>query len=96
MNEQPRHPTEGLEQEIAREAALAYIPARPGAKQAVAEAKTFADLVDDASGGTAKLLVAMDDAEAALKLIEAAATAILEKAKHARPLIEAVRASAQR
>jgi hypothetical protein len=104
MNEQPRHPTEKLEEEIAREAALAYIPARPvakeaarpTAKEAVAEAKTFAHLADDAAHGIAALLLSMDQAEKALRQIEGAATAMLDKASPARKLIEAVRDSAQK
>ena len=59
-------------------------------------AKTFADLADDAAGGIAKLLVAMDAGEKALVEIEAAASAMLEKAMPARKLIDAVRASAQK
>jgi hypothetical protein len=102
MNEQTRPPTERLEEEIAREAALAYIPARPvakdrpTAKEAVAEAKTFAHLADDAAHGIAALLLSMDQAEKALRQIEGAATAMLDKASPARKLIEAVRDSAQK
>jgi hypothetical protein len=104
MNEQTRPPTERLEEEIAREAALAYIPARPTAKEAarptakeaVAEAKTFANLADDAAHGIAALLLTMDQAGKALDQITQAATAMLEKEKHARKLVEAVRDSAQK
>ncbi|HEV8503655.1 MAG TPA: hypothetical protein VGR63_18940 [Casimicrobiaceae bacterium] len=94
MNEQPRPPTESLEREIAREAALAYIPPRPGVKEA--DTKTFANLADDAATGIAALLLSTDQADKALRQIEGAATAMLEKAGLARKLIEAVRDSAQK
>ena len=96
MNEQPRHPTENLEREIAREAALSYIPDRKVAAQASADVKTFANHADDAAHGIAALLLSMDQAEKALAQIEAAATAMLDKAQPARKLIDAVRASAQK
>ena len=83
-----------LEREIAREAALSHIPARPAAP--APDNKTFANLADDAAHGIARLLVAMDEGEKALLEIEAAAGAMLEKAAPARKLIDAVRASAQK
>lgn len=59
-------------------------------------AKTFADLVDETATSITALLLSMDQADKALRQIEATAAAILEKAKPARTLIEAVRASAQK
>ena len=89
MNDNPN-----LERDIAREAAMAHIPAR--AKPKEPDAKTFANLTDDAAAGIARLLVAMDEGEKALVEIEAAASAMLEKALPARKLIDAVRASTQK
>jgi hypothetical protein len=97
MNEQPRHPTGELEKEIAREASIAYIPPRPTAQANTnAEAKTFANHADDLAHGIAALLLSMDQAEKSLAGIEASASAMLDKAKPARKLIEAVRASTQK
>lgn len=93
MNEQPRHPTGKLEEEIAREAALAYISARPAAP--APDVKTFAILADDVALGIAKLLTAMDEADAAIGMITQAANALNEKGALARKLIVALRASAQ-
>lgn len=89
MNDNPN-----LERDIAREAAMAHIPSR--AKPPEPAAKTFAHLADDAAAGIAALLVAMDTGERALEQIEAAATAMLDKAQPARKLIDAVRASTQK
>jgi hypothetical protein len=94
MNDHPRQ-TE-LEEEIARTAALSYIPARPHASQAVAEAKTLAHLADDAASAIANLLIATNQADAAIEQVAQAATALSDKAALARKLIVAVRDSAQK
>lgn len=96
MNEQTRPPTGDLEKEIAREAALSYIPPRPALAQAAPDAKTFANLADDAAHGIAALLAAMDDADKAIGQITQAANALNEKAALARKLIVAVRDSTQK
>ncbi len=83
-----------LEREIAREAAIAYIPPRPGAP--APEAKTFANLADDAAKGIAGLLLAMDAGDKALNEIAMAASAMLEKESHARKVIAGVRAATQK
>jgi hypothetical protein len=105
MNEQPRPPTADLEREIAREAALAYIPDRKrpaghdghagAGEDAPMATKTFANLADDAALGIAKLLTAMDGADAAIGMITQAANALNEKAALARKLVVALRDSAQ-
>ena len=83
-----------LEREIAREAALSHIPARAVPK--AVETKTFANLTDDAAGAIANLMLTMDQADKALDTIAQAAAAILEKEKHARTVVAAVRASTQK
>ena len=65
-------------------------------KNAPPQPWTLANLADDVAGGIAKLLAAMDGGDKALDEIVRAATAILEKEKHARTVLAAVRASAQK